>query len=312
MKYNIKNIIIFIIILVCVYIVYKYNTNTEPFSNASIRPIINTNDTTEYILPKRIYTFYDNPTDIIKAHYDTWKRKLPDWEIILIDNSNLYDIVDHAFIDKYVKLDSIKFSDFLRVYLLKENGGVWLDGGIFITSPFLNQYYNEMINNKYDSCLYEYTIKSVKHNNKLIPHIDNWFMMSKKNSKYMTDVFNEFTKAYEIGFLNYKKNVLIANNINLTNTIGRNENDIYLMQHAIGQYLMYINGVDYYNINKKVAEESMFYLQQINKWNSQYLINDIINRIDWTNLYAVKLIGSNRKAITNDNKDKYIAKINSL
>jgi hypothetical protein len=271
-----------------------------------------TNLTEEYILPKRIYSYYDEPNDIIKAHYNTWKRKYPDWEIILIDNNNLYDLVDHKFIDKYVKLDSIKFSDFLRVYLLKENGGVWLDGGIFIIDDFLNKYYNEMIKNNYDVCLYEFTIKTVKHNNILIPHLDNWFMMSKKNSKYMNDLFNEFTKAYDMGFLEYKKNVLQQNNMNLINTINRYENDIYLMQHAIAQYLVYKNGLNYYNINLKIAEESMFYLQQLYNWNSQKVILDIINRSNWNNIYAVKLIGVNRKAITEDIKQKYIDKINSL
>jgi hypothetical protein len=302
MKYKIKDIIILVIVIICIFIVYKYNKSYKNFNNID-----------EYILPKRIYSYYDNPDDIIKAHYETWKRKLPDWEIILIDNTNLYNIVDRQFIDKYVKLDSIKFSDFLRVYLLKENGGVWLDGGIFIKNgEFLNQYYDEMMNNKYDACLYEYTIKTVKHNDIIIPHLDNWFMMSKKNSKYMNDLFNEFTKAYEMGFLEYKKNVLIQNNINLINTIGKSENDIYLMQHAIAQYLIYKNGLDYYNINKKVAEDSMFYIQQLNKWNSPNIISDIINRSDWYGLYAIKLIGPNRKAITNDIKDKYISKINSL
>ena len=263
-------------------------------------------------MPKRIYSYYDNPNDIILAHFETWKRKYPDWEIILIDNQNLYNLVDNQFIDKYVKLDSIKFSDFLRVYLLKENGGVWLDGGIFVINTFLNQYYDEMIQNKYDVCLYEYTNKSVKHNNILIPHLDNWFMMSKKNGKYVTDLFNEFTRAYDMGFIKYKKNVLQKNNMNLVNTIGKHENDIYLMQHAISQYSIYIHGLNYYNINLKVAEESMFYLQQLYKWNSQRVILDIINRTDWNNIYAVKLVNANRKAITDEIKDKYIAKINSL
>jgi len=304
MDYNIKYIILFIIVVICIIIIYNYNK--------SFKYEMLTNITEEYIIPKRIYSYYDEPNDIIKAHYETWKRKYPDWEIILINNKNLYELVDKKFIDKYVKLDSIKFSDFLRVYLLKENGGVWLDGGIFVINSFLNKYYEEMIQNKYDACLYEFTIKTVKHNNILIPHLDNWFMMSKKNSKYMTDLFNEFTRAYDMEFLEYKKKVLRKNNINLTNTIDKYENDIYLMQHAIAQYLMYKNGFKYYNINLKVAEESMFYLQQLHKWNSDEVILDIINRTDWNNIYAVKLIGANRKAITDDIKQKYIDKINSL
>jgi hypothetical protein len=265
-----------------------------------------------YILPKKIYSYYDEPNDIIQTHYNTWKKKYPGWEIILINNKNLYEMVDNKFIEKYVKLDSIKFSDFLRVYLLKENGGVWLDGGIFVINNFLDKYYDEMIKNKYDVCLYEFTIKTVKHNNKKIPHLDNWFMMSKKNSKYMNDLFNEFTKAYEMGFIKYKKNILEKNNMNLVNTINRYENDIYLMQHAISQYIIYKNGFNTYNINLKIAEESMFYLQQLHNWNSNEVIQDIINRNNWNNIYAVKLIGINRKAITNDIKKKYIAKIDSL
>jgi len=299
MKYIILGVIV-----TCIIIIYKYNESYEYESFTNIQE--------DYILPKRIYSYYDEPNDIILSHYDTWKKRFPDWEIILINNNNLYKLVNNAFIEKYVKLDSIKFSDFLRVYLLKENGGVWLDGGIFVIDNFLNKYHDEMMKNKYDVCLYEFTIKTVKHNNVLIPHLDNWFMMSKKNSKYMNDLFDEFTRAYDMGFLEYKKNVLRKNNINLINTLNKHENDIYLMQHAIAQYLVYKNGLSYYNINLKIAEESMFYLQQLHNWNSHELILDIINRSNWTNIYAVKLIGANRKAITDEIKNKYITKINSL
>ena len=74
-----------------------------------------------------------------------------------------------------------------------------------------------------------------------------------------------------------------------------------MLFRSVIQHLLYLhrNNPNYYKINKKNAEESMFKIQINNGWDSNKIIDDIINKNDWSDIYAVKLIGGNRKATRN-------------
>ena len=289
-----------IILLILLFIIYlcrkKFKNTIEDFSN-------------DYILPKTVYAFWDNYKEnkIIQAHMDNWKKKLTGWKIIMIDKNNIHDYVEQDFIRKYASgtIDSTRFSDFLRIHLLQNNGGCWLDASILISDgDFLDDIYVEMIKNKYDACFYEYKEQTV---DKTQPHIDNWFMMAPKGSKIITDLYKEFNRAFEMGFLQYKQTILIPSKINLINTLGYEENT-YLMQHAIFHYLFKIGNK--YNILLKDASESMYKIQTLFNWNTEATIKFILDNNVWDNIYAIKLTKADRAAITN--KKAYIKKLESL
>lgn len=301
MKYRnnmiyIKYIIILFILLLIFYLINSLLKNIDHFNNNI------------YILPKIIYGYWDdfdnNP--IIQSHYENWKKHFgKDWKIIIISKKNINQYVSEHFLKKYENLDATRFSDFLRLELLKNNGGVWLDMGIIITnSNFLNKYYNEMIQYKYDVCLYELKIRTIDPN---YPYLENWFIIAPKNSIFINDLYIEFDKSYQMGFLNYKKNVLMYNNVKLDKTIGYH-NRTYLMQHAIIHYLIKKGNI--YNINIKDASESMFAIHEKENWNHSNIISFILYNNDWSSFYAIKLIKQNRNKIIN--YESYINKINSM
>jgi GR25 family glycosyltransferase involved in LPS biosynthesis len=300
--------------------IYKYNLIYETSNDSTIhsenlplhkkvleidkKNIIN--DNLIYYLPKIIFCYWDKyeENDIIKAHIQNWKNKISnEWRIIILNKNNLSNYVDIQFINKYINLDSTRFSDFLRLYLLIKYGGVWMDAGIIILNgQFLDNYFNEMINGKYDVCLYENKKESVDY-----PHLDNWFFMAPKNSNYLYDLYYEFNKSYEMGFINYKNEILLKTNINFKYVFFKD--DTYLMQHAIAKYLLYTNHT--YNFNIKYASISMFYIQENNP--AENIINIIINNNKLlSSLYAIKLTRDNRKYITSENKYIYINKILNL
>jgi hypothetical protein len=172
---------------------------------------------------------------------------------------------------------------------------------IIINGQFLDDYYNEMYKNKYDLLVYELKGHSIPNQ----PYLENWFIMCPKNSRIITDLYNQFSDSFDMGFINYKNNILRPN-IDLSNTI-KNGNNTYHMQHAIIHYLLKNNK---YNINIKDADESMFKAQKINNWNNNKLINYILNNNDWSGFYAIKLVGFNRKAISDENL--FIKKLNTI
>jgi len=297
--------IIFIIIFFIIFLLYfllnkLLNMNYEYYSEEY------TLSEEEYILPKVIYGYFDNPSDIIMAHINTWKRNVPsDWTIYLITSDNIRDFVDEDFIIKYGSLPAYRFSDFLRVHLLSNNGGVWIDAAtIILDGSFLDRYYDEMIKYKYDTTLYEFKVHSMPN----YPYLENWFIMSRKNSPFITNLYSEFHKSFAMDFLKYKTDILIPN-ISLDNTL-KYGTKTYHMQHAIIHYLL--NNGNTYNLNIKDAEESMFKLQKENNWDKNKVIESIITNDNWENYYSIKLVSFIRKAINSGNKQKFINKLNSL
>jgi len=289
----------------------KYDNYTT-FNNGNHN--INNNQIGEYILPRIVYGYWDDldGNDIIQAHIDTWSRNLaPGWKAEIITRKNVHNYVDPDFLQKFKDVGAVRFSDFLRVYLLSKNGGVWMDAGtILIDGTFLEKYREEMIQNRTDILIYEFAAHSKPEQ----PYLENWFLMSPKGSLFITDLYDEFTKSHDMGYLEYKNKVL-APKISFENSMGDGEST-YHMQHGIIHYLLKKNNNENnsnkkYNMLIKDADESMFKAHKIHDWDSEKLIKYIIDNNDWSGYYAIKLVNFNRKPIESC-KMEFINKLNSL
>ncbi len=287
-----------LIILIILIILLSYYFYCENFADIS----------SDYVLPKYIWGYWDNLelNSIIQSHVNTWKRKIPkDWTIMILNKENVYNYVSNEFMKKYSNLDPTRFSDFLRLELLQKYGGVWMDASIIITNGnFMDNFYNEMIEKKYDATVYELKENTIDSKT---PYLENWFIMAPKNSKYINDIYTEFDKAFNMGFINYKKNILIPSGVRLDKTLGYYEKT-YLMQHAIINYLMYKNYK--YNLNIKDSHESMFKLHKEKKWEHPKIINFLEENKDWSNYHGIKLTKQSRVYI-NDTQ-KYVDNINKI
>jgi hypothetical protein len=308
-----NKLFILIIILILLLFIYNLKKNIklrENFYDDNI--IINSkNNDSEYILPKVIYSFWNNTEEnlLIDSCIKNWEKKFSkEWKIVFISKENINKYVSEEFLKKYWtnNISMTRFSDFLRIYLLIKNGGVWLDASvIIINGQFLDDYYNEMIQNKYDGCFYEYKKFEVLPTQ---PHIDNWFIIAPKNSKILTDLYIEFDKAFDMEFLNYKKDILIKNGVLITNTLGYSDST-YLLQHAIMQYLLKKNK-NKYNIILKSTTENMYKIHEFFNWNHENIIKFILSNNSWENHIGIKLTRQNREAIKD--KNEFIKKINEF
>ncbi|MDR1477253.1 MAG: capsular polysaccharide synthesis protein [Rickettsiales bacterium] len=91
-------------------------------------------------MKKTIFTFWE-PADAMPAYIrlciETWRRHLPEYEIVVLDYSNIYKYIPKDLYDDVLWTDfSIaKQSDALTAALLERHGGIWLDADTVITSP---------------------------------------------------------------------------------------------------------------------------------------------------------------------------------
>jgi hypothetical protein len=94
-----------------------------------------TQETTETI-PKIIWTFWDDQSTIpsfIQHCFDSWKRMNPTYKVIIISNSNWKDYI-YSEPPKYLNIfSSARKSDWIRLSLLYEHGGIWIDASTILT-----------------------------------------------------------------------------------------------------------------------------------------------------------------------------------
>lgn len=76
---------------------------------------------------------FEKAPDIVKQSVRSWKHYNPDWTVILLDNSNLYQ---YANLSEHMNMSEKKvspqaLSDIVRLCLLKTYGGLWVDATTF-------------------------------------------------------------------------------------------------------------------------------------------------------------------------------------
>lgn len=90
------------------------------------------------MIPKRIYNIWlgDNPMpENRKKFIDNWKKINPDYEVITVSEKDV-DIKKYPFIMSAVKYKKWAFaSDMLRLVLIYENGGFYLDNDVELLKP---------------------------------------------------------------------------------------------------------------------------------------------------------------------------------
>lgn len=185
----------------------------------------------------------DNAPDIVKLCINSLKANIEPIRLKIINSENYSDYVN---IPDYIikklndgKISLTHFSDLLRVCLLYEYGGIWIDATVFLTKPISKE-------------IYKYKLFTVKHNLYSDFHICKglWstsFLASGKNSsvmKFIKDFFFEYWKeenyvityllfdciislGYEnINFIKQEFNNIPTNNINFFE-IEKNISKIY-------------------------------------------------------------------------------------
>ena len=100
----------------------------------------------------------ENAPIIVKKSIESLKRNLPEEvELIILDENNLYDYIEFPsyIIEKYKKgiITKTHFSDLVRIKLLKEYGGIWMDSTVYISMPISYNELNQLLFtiNEFDS-----------------------------------------------------------------------------------------------------------------------------------------------------------------
>jgi hypothetical protein len=278
-----QNILLYLLIFGAVlfayfYFVYIFNSN-------------NNKNKSNYEIPKTIWSYWNTEQkpklieDIQKYNTKNINGK---YKIIFLTDQTLNQYI--PTIPSYLTtIEHIQAkSDWIRLYLLKTYGGIWLDASIIINNVnAIDNLYNESIANM---CQFTgFTLDKNGSSKRGIPlFIENYFIIAPKQSTLITAWFNEFEYAIKKGFLKYKKEDILDQGIDVR-SIYNYETDVYMTMHACMQKLVQKKLETIPKMILKRAEETLFKLHEDCKWNSICVMNNLKDNTNVKNIPFIKL-----------------------
>ena len=267
--------ILFIIITMAVvgvgiyYIVHDIEIRPMPFCRDYI--VLNQNEVDETSeIPRQIWTFW-NSDDIpmfVTLCIESWRVHCPDYKIHIITPSNL-----HTVISNHDTILNLKFattpqrtSDFIRLEVLYEHGGFWMDSSTLLLHSIESLRTND---NKNNSEFVGYYLDSFTKDPRY-PVIESWFFGCIQHSPFVGNWRNEFMAMNTYKSIDdYVKHVRY-NNIQIDGISSPG----YLTMHVAAQVVLQYHQYPTDRIKLGMAEEGPYYYLCQNNW-------DTFKALDW-------------------------------
>ncbi|KAJ3107815.1 hypothetical protein HDU97_003163 [Phlyctochytrium planicorne] len=144
------------------------------------------------IIPKTIWTFWDSadPPEFVRECIYGWKRTNPDYEVIVLGKDSLSTYIKTPLPNDNSNPQA--FSDWVRLAVLSERGGVWLDASVILTGS-LRPYFELQEKNKSEVFAFHLNAFTSDFSK---PIVESWFIATVPRGKYITSWFNEFNKIF--------------------------------------------------------------------------------------------------------------------
>lgn len=149
--------------------------------------------------PKIIWIFWNNtPPESVVLSIDLIKKLNPTWTVNVLNSKNLSDFLNVDYSKESVNSPQ-QLSDLIRLDLLYNYGGVWIDASVLLLKPL-------------DWCLFEMEGNDVdllgfyRAENSLVsscPVMENWMIASKPLNPSISAWRNEFSIALKTGVSEY-------------------------------------------------------------------------------------------------------------
>jgi hypothetical protein len=248
-----------------------------------------------YTLPKVVWTHWNTspPPEPIQKIIARMRKMLPDWQVELLTTDGFLKTVHPSEVPpKFADLGVEHQADWIRLKVLKQYGGCWMDSGIFLNES-INTLYNECVRNKADLLVFK--INQTQTNPKY-PIAENWFIMAPPNSIMVSLWLEEYERAISYGFPLYKKQIQ-QEGVDLQNLM-KSEENVYLTQHGCYQKVIQQRMPPNVKVIYHTAEDSMFKIQaQICKWDVECIWEKLKEKELLRSVPYVKLRGLDRKKL---------------
>ena len=147
-------------------------------------------------IPRHVWTYWNGPLPSeIGRISNAWSRILPDYEITFLNSSNYVHYVKSRPAFDFTGTRDQHQADWVRLAVLMENGGFWLDATMVLTDSldFILEKQSKLL---FESFCYHLDIWT---RNEEFPMIENWLIASIPRGQFITAWFLEFDHAINVG-----------------------------------------------------------------------------------------------------------------
>jgi hypothetical protein len=147
-------------------------------------------------VPKKIWTYcpsLDKLTKVEKLCIESWKRLQPEYEIVMLTPENVHGYViipNHIVSHPIFRESSKRFSDLVRLFVLVEHGGIWMD-----LRCILNQPLEKWLFSKYAD--YSGFFMKKMTTQKEYPHVVESFIACNKGCEFIKKWRDEFVSILD-------------------------------------------------------------------------------------------------------------------
>lgn len=255
---------------------------------------------TPYNLPKVVWTHWDseNPPEHVQKTVARMRRMLPDWQVNFVTTDQFLGSLNQEEIPAGFQTLKVEHqADWIRLKLLKQYGGCWIDSGIILNQS-INNLYRDCVSNRADLLVFK-ILKTQSNPN--YPIGENWFIMAPPNSPMINAWFSEYERAIKMGFRRYKERIK-EEGVDLQKLM-KHRDDVYLTQHGCFQKVIqqampptaWGPSSQPAKIVYHIAEESMFKIQDTCNWKGKCITQKLQDVAYCKSLPYIKLRGGDRK-----------------
>jgi hypothetical protein len=252
-----------------------------------------------YTIPKKIWTFWSvkSPSYFASFCIERWKALHPDYQVIVINEDNIVEYLPEfdMTLFNHPLLPIQNVSDLIRLSLLENYGGVWLDASVFIEDRI-----DEIIDIQSNQLDFFGYFDKLGEKRQIPPIVETWFLIAPKGSPFISLWRKELLLCFQS--LNPKEHYINRDDFNLLIEGYEDIKDYMLVYVAQQIVLRYYS--DHFKIMLFQSEFGPAYVNHKCGWNgvniSRFLLFEKYKNV---NLPAVKLMGNARRAI-----DDYMSK----
>lgn len=151
-------------------------------------------------VPKVLWAYWDSEKipSIVQKCIDGWKQFNPDWKVVVLNKTNLkqYLTISDIYINHPNFNDShARFTDFVRLCVLAEHGGVWIDASIILKER-LDKWLFQKEAEFAGFYLEQFTTRESS------PVIESWFLACQRDSEFMKLWRDEFLSMSTFAHVN--------------------------------------------------------------------------------------------------------------
>jgi hypothetical protein len=212
--------------------------------------------------PKRIWTYWDREDRIpktVKMCMRGWAKWNPDYEIVLLTKKNYRGYVTiPEELTSHPNFNDMpaRFADLVRVWVLAEHGGIWIDSSIILKAPL-----DDWLFPKYA----EFSGFYIDGMTKTTPVIENWFFACNKGSPFVKKWRDEFSKIAQYSCVEQ----YVTSRIQMGVDIEKITIPIYLAMHVSAQKVLQLDQYPMESMILRKAEDGPFRYLVDAKWDSE-------------------------------------------